>query len=229
MAAWAELSKKEQIQYMVLGGILLFLVGYVGFQVLGGSPPPPPPPKKPAVSAAAVPQQPVLDPQTQVLVSSLPPAYNADPFKPAVVPVGDSRPAPPPPPPPVRRPPAQNYGGPRLQWPGSVRVEPGRPGGPAPSQPGPAVPQPPDRPVVTVSGVIESAKGEDMALVMVGADNRLVKVGDLVEKGYKVAEINLDGIWLASGKDRFFVSLASTPTGAYGEAPGTALPAAPRN
>lgn len=204
---------KETKQLIAVGGLTLVFVGYMGFQLMGsGSKPAPPPPKEAAAAAGAPGQPAALDPQTQVLISSLPPAYNPDPFRPHIRPAGESRSSAPSrstPPPDSRR-----YTGPQLDWPGNVTVRPGDGGGPAtgPGRVKPEPPPPPDRPQVTVSGIIDSHSGDDMAVIAVGTETRLVKAGDQVDKGYSVASIGLDGIWLVNGKDRFFIPLAS-PTG----------------
>lgn len=213
---------KETKQLIAVGGLTLIFVGYLGFQLMGsGSKPPPAPPKQAAAAAGAPGQPTALDPQTQVLISSLPPAYNPDPFRPHIRPAGERRPTAPPLRP-TPQPERERYSGPQLDWPGRVNVRPGPGGGPQanPDRVKPEPPPPPDRPQVTVSGIIDSHSGNDMAVIAVGADTRLVTVGDQVDKGYSVASIGLDGIWLVNGKDRFFVPLAG-PSGYPGDDPAS--------
>jgi hypothetical protein len=91
------------------------------------------------------------------------------------------------------------------QLPGAEGLWPGT-GGDAAVRPAP--PAPPARPELLLTGVIDAEKGgTDMALVIMEDQQRILQVGDKLPNNYRVAKIGLGGVWLVSGKDRFFVAV----------------------
>ena len=88
---------------------------------------------------------------------------------------------------------------------------------PAPQLPdsrlGPALPQVtavptliplgPERPEVRVTGT-SVVDGMNLAILELGQEHRVVQVGDVVSKGYRVKKIQLQGVVFGKDKDRFF-------------------------
>ena len=209
-----KMDSKQVAQVVVLGLLSAGVLGYAALQFLGSG-------SRPANAsaaqapgleqAAAAPGAPGADgspaPEPAAPGKGVAPAglgttgagYNPDPFRSPVEPkVQGPPPAP----------------GPRVQrdlWPGNPGSLP-NPGGEVPG--GPVLPGGPiepavQRPTLAVTGIIDVEGGTDMALVEVGSASRIVQVGDLVDT-YKVKKIDMSGLVLVNGKDRYFVALAST-------------------
>lgn len=218
-----KLDQKQVPQVIILGILTAGFLGWAGFQWIGAAgsaqaQPASAPGKKvasadpgdgAAAGQAGVPGQPgapVSGQPGQPLPNvGLPVGgYNPDPFrapanldpadKPVVKPSAPAKPEP-------------------ARWPGSPGPLPGagnpevviQPGGPTL----PVEPPAPVRPTLTVTGIIDVDGGHDMALVEMNQQQRIVQVGDLVDS-YRVKKIDLSGVVLVHGKDRFHASLAST-------------------
>lgn len=67
----------------------------------------------------------------------------------------------------------------------------------------PPVPAGPERPEVRVTGT-SVVDGLNLAIVEIGPEHRVVQVGDVVSKGYRVKKIQLQGVVFAKEKDHFF-------------------------
>jgi hypothetical protein len=67
--------------------------------------------------------------------------------------------------------------------------------------------QGPDRPAVALTGVLDTEGAPGMALLMVDTERRVVQVGDVLPKNYRVKKISQNGIELVNGRDRYFVAL----------------------
>lgn len=207
-----KMDQKQVPQVIALGVLTVGILGWAGMQWFGGN----------SASAAAKPKDEaqVASADTQAAAPdagttgepgqpgtapalTVPGGYNPDPFRgpAAKKDEKEAQPAPPAP---------------------SVRVERSSPGplpgagdfgplprvggtGPAPVEPPPA----PVRPTLAVTGIIDVEDGSDMALVEMGQSQRIVQVGDMVD-AYKVKKIDLNGLLLVNGKDRFYAALAST-------------------
>jgi hypothetical protein len=70
------------------------------------------------------------------------------------------------------------------------------------SMPAP-LPLGPERPEVRVTGT-SVTEGLNLAILEVGPEHRVVQVGDVVSKGYRVKKIQLQGVVFGKDKDRFF-------------------------
>ncbi|MCC2669039.1 MAG: hypothetical protein K0Q72_1510 [Armatimonadetes bacterium] len=84
------------------------------------------------------------------------------------------------------------------------------------SQPAPApkvvvVPAKPPRPEIVVRGT-SVVEGMNLAILEIGQEHRVVQVGDVLSKGFKVKKIKLEGVEVVGDKDKFFV-----PVGAKSE------------
>lgn len=130
--------------------------------------------------------------------------YNPDPFR---APANVEQPAKVTPAPAPK--PAQHEQ-PSARWPGNPGAlpNPGGEGG-ATLPAGPVEPPAPVRPTVVVTGIIDVDGGHDMALLEMNSQQRIVQVGDEVDS-YKVKKIDLNGVLLVNGKDRYYAGLAST-------------------
>ncbi len=149
----------------------------------------------------------------------LPEVYNSDPFRPAVQPKSKgaaAAPAPAPAPAPERAGPRKAQAllaapEPAGAWP-LPAAGPGAVAGSAPAAgapAAPAAPAAPTRPELAVTGIIDASEGADMALVSLGAEQRIIQVGDLLPNNYRVKRIGMDGVLLVNGKDRYFVALGN--------------------
>jgi len=85
-------------------------------------------------------------------------------------------------------------------------VTPAAPVAPAPA-PAPVPVTPPERPNVSVTGIIDTEGAPGMALISVASDQRIIQVGDVLPQNYRVKRIWNNGIELVNGRDRFFVAL----------------------
>lgn len=206
-----KIDQKQLPQVVVLGVLSAGVLGWAAMQWLGSSRPANAAPQKDdqqlasaaapgaeangGVTAGMLPSD--TDPAPKLAV---PGGYNPDPFRgPAPKVEQPSRSEPPPPPPDIR---VERSFGP-LPNPGGLG-----PGRLAPVEQQP-VEEPPVRPTLAVTGIIDVEGGTDMALVELGQSQRIVQVGDMVDT-YKVKKIDLKGLLLVNGKDRFFAALAST-------------------
>ena len=159
-------------------------------------------PVDPTVAGAQAPGQPAAP----GAVLSLPGGYNPDPFQ---GPAAKALPAPPK----ATPTPSDPAGDLKPRGPGALP----NPGGfgpllpSGPGTPGPQAPVEPTRPTVAVTGIIDVEGGTDMALVEMGQNQRIVQVGDMLDT-YKVKKIDMSGLVLVNGKDRYFVALASSDT-----------------
>jgi hypothetical protein len=238
-----KLNSKQMPQVIGLSVLTVGVLGYVAYSFVANSGPP----HKPAGPAtAAVPVTPVAAPQMATANGpglgtpagpAVPGQYNPDPFRPAVKTPAPVNVTPPPAKVTVRpsRPKSLGSHGPRwvgIPLPAVAALGSGS--GPAgPGGPGaPVVPAGPVRPEVTVTGVIVGESGQDMALVTVGMERRVLQVGDLVGNDYRVKRISMAGMLLANGKDRYMVVQGAHHEGA-GKQPGAPVaaptpPAAPR-
>lgn len=231
-----KIDQKQVPQVVILVVVTVGILGYVGYQFLGGSNgsahadtnTPPPNVNRtasaqtgqehpdqagapgqagagaeaghPAQPGAAAPGAgPAGAPQPNVGLGAS--GYNPDPFRaPAqlnpVKPLVNEKPL-------VKEKPAE-------RWPGNPGQLPNA-GGPgvAPTAPAPPVAPPVVRPTLTVTGIIDVQGGTDMALVEQGSQQRIVQVGDQVD-AYKVKKIDLGGITLVNGKDKYYAGLTST-------------------
>jgi hypothetical protein len=237
-----KIDQKQAPQVVILVVLTVAILGYAGFQFLGGSngsahadtnTPPPninrsasaqtgdpgkgvaPQTGQPGQSAAGV-QAAVTqaDGQPGAAVPGAGPAgaaqpnvglgapgYNPDPFR-SPAKVEPVKPV-------VKPAPVEHHQTER--WPGNPGELP-NPGGPGVAPGGPTLPVPPPapvRPTLTVTGIIDVQGGTDMALVETGSQQRIVQVGDQVD-AYKVKKIDLGGILLVNGKDKYYAGLAST-------------------
>jgi hypothetical protein len=231
-----KIDQKQVPQIVILVVVTVAILGYAGFQFFGGSngsahaDTNTPPPNHTKVADAKTPEtgqanpaqagqpgQPGVEPGPGQPGAALPgtgpagaaqpnvglgaPGYNPDPFRaPAkaepVKPVVKEKPA-------VERHPAE-------RWPGNPGELPNAGGATvAPGPTPPVAPPVPVRPTLTVTGIIDVQGGTDMALVEQGAQQRIVQVGDQVD-AYKVKKIDLGGITLVNGKDKYYAGLTST-------------------
>jgi hypothetical protein len=65
------------------------------------------------------------------------------------------------------------------------------------------MPAGPERPEVRVTGT-SVTDGMNLAILEIGPEHRVVQVGDVVSKGYRVKKIQLQGVVFAKDKDHFF-------------------------
>jgi Type II secretion system protein C len=250
-----KLEKKQVPQFVALAAITAVGLGYTAYQVLGGSSQP-----RAATAAPAPAATPVSGPATGVPVgagmttnpagtaaagtspvkalarlTTLPPSFTADPFRPALTPEG-TKPAPPPSPAPQPShavapsvPPAPetvNLNAPPLpptgEWtPRALAADYPRtqeivPDQSAPSAPAQRAPAPLPRPVITLTGVIQ---GDPSVAILRGAqdERQVVRVNDRVAGRYVVKSISPDGVLLAAAEgsrpDRWFLPLGADPKG----------------
>jgi hypothetical protein len=205
-----KLDPKQVPQVIILGVVSLGVLGYAGYSIAFGGPKRPAPTGDAATSTVSSPAPTVAATSAavdgaEVKVAkggapelTLPSQFNPDPFKSSAKT------------PPVMHVPAVGVTSKpvakatALQ--GSAPVIPGVGKGsllvPAPAPP--FVPPPkPEKPDVRVTGT-SMVDGMNLALLEVGQDHRVVQVGDLVAKGYRVKKINLDGVLFANKKESFF-------------------------
>lgn len=126
---------------------------------------------------------------------NLPGQYNPDPFKAAVkpdAPVKAVQVTPKPAPAPVKPKPAPQLPDASLKGPAAPLT--------SLIAPPPAAPE---RPEVRVTGT-SVTDGLNLAILEIGPEHRVVQVGDVVSKGYRVKKIQLQGVVFAKDKDHFF-------------------------
>ena len=205
-----KMDQKQVPQVIALGVLTAGLLGWAGLQWFGAnsSASAAPKPKDEAQVASAdgqaAPEAGVATDPDQTGAApplTVPGGYNPDPFRGPALKQEENKTQPAPP-----RAPSIKIG-PALPNPGGFEPLPQPGGGSTP--PVVEAPPAPVRPTVAVTGIIDVEGGTDMALVEMGQSQRIVQVGDLVDT-YKVKKIDLNGLLLVNGKDRFYVALAST-------------------
>ena len=100
---------------------------------------------------------------------------------------------------------------------GSGFGAPGSGGGDGSAGASPSQPVKPTRPILAVTGIIDvdTQGGNDMALIELGSEQRILRVGDRLPNGYYVKRIALDGVLLVHHgggsvlRDRYFVALGN--------------------
>ncbi|HEU4752768.1 MAG TPA: hypothetical protein VFU47_06635 [Armatimonadota bacterium] len=228
-----KIDSKQMPQVIVLGVLTAGVLGYGAFSFLSGSSPnkaqaanidpatgqlkapaggDPTPAASPQPAQAAQPD----GAKPQMAQGGAPGlgvgGVNPDPFRPTVgsspsgAPVAGPKPPAAGSPAPGPRLPSVDAGSP------GPAVEPAGPSG-VPVETAPE-PQKPARPALTVTGVLDVDKGDDMALVQVGPEQRIVQVGDKLPNDYRVKRIALDGVLLVhSGDQSFLPDRYFVPTG----------------
>jgi hypothetical protein len=213
-----KLDSKQMPQVIVLGVLCAGALTWGGYNLVTGLSPSKaaaaPPDRKTPVETTTV--EPVSAQDTDVQVAQaaagagglLPGNYfNPDPFRPAIKLDRTVKAAPPKPaaaPAPVGPEPNDPWGGPTLPVPGRGA------GGLGPQEPEqPAEPPAPERPQLNVTGIIDVDRGPDMALAEIGAETRILQVGDKIGNDYRVKRIGLDGVLLVHSQDRYFVALGN--------------------
>jgi hypothetical protein len=127
---------------------------------------------------------------------NLPGQYNPDPFKATVKPEAPKtvQVTPKPAPAPVKPRPAPQLPDASLRGPATPLTNLIAP---------PPMPAGPERPEVRVTGT-SVTDGMNLAILEIGPEHRVVQVGDVVSKGYRVKKIQLQGVVFAKDKDHFF-------------------------
>jgi len=225
MAKMQKLDSKQVPQVIALGVLSVGVFGYALFTFGGSAPKPDTTPKKEgaaagssaagstAASATTGTVTTTADTGTKLALSGaeggvdpktgtqgapeivLPGQYNPDPFKSTAKPADEVKqvqvtPKPAPVAPKVKQiaPPLPDA----------------RPGFPLPpTTTAPLVPAGPERPEVRVTGT-SVVDGMNLAILEVGPEHRVVQVGDVVSKGYRVKKIQLQGVVFVKDKDHFF-------------------------
>jgi hypothetical protein len=126
---------------------------------------------------------------------NLPGQYNPDPFKATMKPeppVKAVQVTPKPAPAPVKPKPAPQLPDASLKGPATTLINPIAP-----------PPAAPERPAVRVTGT-SVTDGMNLAILEIGPEHRVVQVGDVVSKGYRVKKIQLQGVVFVKDKDHFF-------------------------
>jgi Type II secretion system protein C len=255
-----KLDKKQVPQFAALAAITAVGLGYTAYQLCSGSNQPR------AATAATAPAgattaSPVGAPGSAVttaggaarnpagtraavtspvkelaMLTTLPPSFTADPFRPALTPESGGQAPPPRPAPPSQAqapsaPPAPesvDLNAPPLppsgEWtpralaadfPRTEETVPVPGASSAPARPAPAA-APPSRPAITLTGVIQ---GDPSVAILRGAqdERQVVRVNDRVAGRYVVKSISPDGVLLAaaggSRPDRWFLPLGADPKG----------------
>lgn len=217
-----KLDPKETPKVIAIGVLGVGLFGYVLMTMLAETPPPPPPKKEDDKKGQ------IAENQNPIPNIVLPPIYRPDPFqKPAGLvltpPLDQTAQSAPPGPRPggnqqtlnrIRNRIAMDEPGswnttfplPRPGFPPAPALDPQNAGIPV------ATPQEPQpiRPTVWVTGVI-TISGEETALVDVGEERKILRVGDVVGNDYKVRQIARNGVFFVNGKDTFFVNIGGKP------------------
>jgi hypothetical protein len=221
-----KLDSKQVPQAVALGVLCLAALGWGGYNLASGlsagnaqaapvdpavqatgqeAPSDPGTPVEPEGTENANPemaQSPMADPS---LLGGGAGSFNPDPFRPKVKTKPQELPKPPAPVPnPGALPPVDPWA--------SGPAGGSRPGyGPAvAAAPQPEAPPAPERPELAITGIIDVDKGPDMALVEVGAEQRIIQVGEkLPNSEYRVKRIGLDGVLLVHSGDRYFVALGN--------------------
>ncbi|MGV3720678.1 MAG: hypothetical protein ACO1SX_07185 [Actinomycetota bacterium] len=207
-----KLDSKQVPQVIILGVVSAGVLGYAAYNIAFGGPKRTAPAGKAAASTvtssspsvaatvAAVDGVEVNVAKNTAPELTLPSQFNPDPFKSAARPQA-AKPAAAPAVGVTSKPAAK-----AAALPVNVPVIPAAGKGAllAPAPAPPFVPPPkPEKPDVRVTGT-SMVDGMNLALLEVGQDHRVVQVGDLVAKGYRVKKINLDGVLFANKKDSFF-------------------------
>lgn len=217
MAKMQKLDPKQVPQVIALGVLTVGVFGYALFTFAGSAPKSDPTPaKESSTSSSSTTSSSTGAAGTQTAVSvvesggvpqtgaagapdiKLPGQYNPDPFKSGAKPEGPS---------PVEVTPKA----PKITPPPAAPIAPPLPDAsrqalaPLPSlaPPAPVVPLGPERPEVLVTGT-SVVDGLNLAILEVGQEHRVVQVGDVVSKGYRVKKIQLQGVVFGKDKDRFF-------------------------
>ena len=200
-----KLDSKQVPQVIVLGVLGVAALGYGGWKLMSGTSSAPAQAATPVSETTTVvsekPDPKKAQPAKQMAavlpgMGTLNPQFNPDPFRSKAPNPENLRPTPaptPPPAPPVERAPSWTNGAgglPDLD--------------PTPAPVTPAAPAGPQRPEVAVVGVMDAQGGKDLAILKLGAEQRLVGVGDMVANDYRVKSVGLDGVWLTHGRDRYF-------------------------
>lgn len=206
-----KLDSKQVPQVIILGVISAGVVGYAVYSIAFGGPKRTAPANEPAAAGVSSPAAVTAAASSaadgvEVKVTknaapelTLPSQFNPDPFKSDAKPVA----APPTPAVGVTSKPAAKAASLRLNPP--IMPDAGMVGVPV-TPPAPAFTPPPPKPAkpdvrVTGTSVVD---GMNLAILEVGQDHRVVQVGDLVAKGYRVKKINLEGVLFANKKESFF-------------------------
>jgi hypothetical protein len=230
-----KLDPKQVPQVAALGVLSLGVLGFAGFSFLSSLAPAaatqPPAGKAEAAPAAGADKAKagsaaqIAQAGTNGPALQLPAIFNPDPFHPAVTPkappgaaVKPAAPAHSEPKHGAQRSAAYPPSLPAVAAPGSRPSAAPSPGAPA----APLLPPAPVRPTVSVSGIIDAQDGPDMALAEVDSVQRIIQVGDVLPNKYRVKRIQMDGVLLVNGKDRFFVALGSKAQAANAGAPAAA-------
>jgi len=208
-----KLDQKQLPQVIILGVLSVGVLGYAGYGIMFGGPQRAPQAAQSASSSSR--SSASLSPGASDTVDGsnvqvaqnitpeipLPSQFNPDPFQSPSKPTEKKaprvevspKPAPAPAPAPsfVGRPPVMPDASRPLLSGGVVTPVPVTP------------PPPPEKPDVRVTGT-SVVDGMSLAILEVGQDHRVVQVGDLVAKGYRVKKIQLEGVLFASKRDSFF-------------------------
>lgn len=212
-----KLDQKQVPQVIALGVLSVGVLGYAAFSIAFSGPKRGPQTTPAAASASAstsstsAPLPPGVALETapgngvQVTQNSapeipLPSQYNPDPFRTAVKPDAAGKPSPVAITPKEAAPAPASTSKPPVM-PDASRALPLLVQAPVPVKP--PAPAAPEKPDVRVTGT-SVVEGMNLAILEVGQDHRVVQVGDLVAKGYRVKKIQLEGVLFASKKDSFF-------------------------
>jgi hypothetical protein len=238
-----KMDPKKAPKLIMVSVLAVGLLGYLGYSFFGASGP------KPA--AAAAPGAPTgkngaeANDDADVPNTVLAPVYRADPFQPAIKRAGLAGGI-------LSAPPARptgsaSSGGAQVEV-GTMPLGPAMLAGseavgsntPAPFNPGKAAPSigrkadvtpakpvevAPVRPDVVVTGIVGSSDAQ-FALVELGAEKLVVKLGEIVGNGYRLAKIETNGVWLANRKDEYFVVLGERPKSSTAPAAASPVPKA---
>jgi hypothetical protein len=249
-----KLDKKQVPQFAALAAITAVGLGYTAYQLWSGSSQPraataaTAPAGATTVSPAGAPGSAVTtaggtaqspagtrpagtSPVKELaMLTTLPPSFTADPFRPVLTPESGGQAPPPRPAPPSHAPAPESVDlnapplPPSGEWtpralaadfPRREETLPGPSSSSAPARPAPEA-APPSRPVITLTGVIQ---GDPSVAILRGAqdERQVVRVNDRVAGRYIVKSISPDGVLLAaaggSRPDRWFLPLGTDSKG----------------
>ncbi len=201
-----KLDAKQVPQIVVLSVLVVGVLGYAGFSFMGSTPSPanadaPKDERQVSVEGAAATAEGQGAGATTILPAGTPGApFNPDPFKPGA---GSEKPNrfDPNPKPVVKVQEKPNRFGTGTFTP----IPPAEKEQPKEKEEKPK-PIPPERPELLVTGIIDAEDGDNMALVSVGQDRHVIRVGDVLvasARAFKVNKIGMNGITLTKSKEKW--------------------------